>query len=49
MAKDPVCGMMVDEKKAVGKTEYQGVTYYFSAAICKKKFDETPEKYVKGR
>jgi YHS domain-containing protein len=29
MAKDPVCGMTVDEKKAAAKSEYMGKTYYF--------------------
>lgn len=46
MAKDPVCGMMVDEKTAAGKSEYQGKTYYFCAPICKKKFEAEPEKFV---
>jgi YHS domain-containing protein len=46
MAQDPVCGMMVDEKTAAGTSEYQGKTYYFCAAVCKKKFDEQPEKFV---
>jgi Cu+-exporting ATPase len=46
MTKDPVCGMMIDEKTAAGKSEYQGQTYYFCAAICKTRFDENPTKYV---
>ena len=46
MAKDPVCGMMVDEAKAAGKSEYQGQTFYFCAPICKKKFDQDPAKYA---
>jgi Cu+-exporting ATPase len=46
MSKDPVCGMMVDEKTAAGKSEYQGQTYYFCAAICKTKFDQDPGKYI---
>lgn len=46
MAKDPVCGMMVDEKTAAGKSDYEGKTYYFCAAICKTKFDADPQKYV---
>jgi YHS domain-containing protein len=29
MAKDPVCGMMVDEEKAAATSEYKGKTYYF--------------------
>jgi YHS domain-containing protein len=46
MAKDPVCGMMVDEKKAAGKSEYQGKTYYFCAPACKAKFDSNPSSYL---
>jgi YHS domain-containing protein len=48
MAKDPVCGMMVDEKTAAGKSEYQGKTYYFCAQTCKTKFDSNPGSYVKS-
>ncbi len=47
MAKDPVCGMQVDEKKAAGASEYKGKTYYFCAAGCQKAFDENPERYSK--
>ena len=46
MTKDPVCGMMIDESTAAGKSEYQGQTYYFCAAICKTKFDSDPGRYV---
>jgi P-type Cu+ transporter len=46
MAKDPVCGMEVDEKTAAGKSEYKGKTYYFCSTGCKKSFDQDPEKYV---
>jgi len=46
MAKDPVCGMTVDEKKAAGKSEYKGQNYYFCSPGCKKTFDKAPEKYV---
>ena len=48
MAKDPVCGMMVDEKKAKFTTSYKGKTYYFCAPGCKSSFDKNPAKYVKG-
>ncbi|MBM2825590.1 MAG: hypothetical protein HW402_1254 [Dehalococcoidales bacterium] len=48
MAKDLVCGMDVDEKKAPAKSEYQGKTYYFCAPGCKKAFDANPAKYIKG-
>ncbi len=46
MAIDPVCKMNVDESKAAGKSDYHGKTYYFCAAVCKRKFDEQPEKYL---
>jgi YHS domain-containing protein len=47
MAIDPVCKMQVDEKKAAGKSEYKGKTYYFCAPGCKAKFDQNPQQYVK--
>ena len=48
MAKDPVCGMDVDEQKAPARTEYKGKTYYFCAPACKVAFDANPEKYTQG-
>lgn len=47
--KDPVCGMLVDEKKAMAaglKSEYRGQTYYFCNDHCKIEFDEAPEAYI---
>ncbi len=46
MAKDPVCNMSVDEKKAAAISVYKGETYYFCAKICKEKFDKEPEKFI---
>ncbi|TET97879.1 MAG: YHS domain-containing protein [Dehalococcoidia bacterium] len=46
MAKDPVCGMDVDEAKATDKSEYKGKTYYFCSSGCKKTFEANPEKYA---
>ncbi len=48
MAKDPVCGMDVDEKTAAARSEHGGKTYYFCALGCKKAFDENPAKYTGG-
>lgn len=48
MAKDPVCGMTVDEKTAKFKSEHMGKTYYFCSSACKASFDENPTKYVGG-
>jgi YHS domain-containing protein len=46
MAKDPVCGMQVDEKTAPAKSEYKGRTYYFCNPACKATFDKNPERYA---
>jgi YHS domain-containing protein len=47
MAKDPVCGMQVDEKKAAATSVYQGTTYYFCAPGCKVAFEKSPEKFTR--
>lgn len=47
MARDPVCGMKADEKKAGGSSVYVGVTYFFCSAICKIEFERNPTRYVK--
>ena len=47
MAKDPICGMTVDEKTAKLKSDYKGTTYYFCAPSCKAAFDKNPSKYIK--
>lgn len=46
MVTDPVCGMTIEEKDAVGTSEYKGATYYFCAKPCKEKFDKGPEAFV---
>ncbi len=46
MAKDPVCGMVVDEKRAAATAVYQGMTYYFCALMCKRAFEQTPERFT---
>jgi len=46
MAKDPVCGMEVDENKAAATANYKGKTYYFCAQACKRAFEKNPEKYA---
>lgn len=49
MARDPVCGMTVDEENAAATSEYKGKTYYFCAPGCKAAFDRNPEKYLSGQ
>jgi len=48
MAKDPVCGMTVDEKTAKLKSDYMDKTYFFCAQSCKATFDKNPAKFAKG-
>jgi YHS domain-containing protein len=48
MAKDPVCGMMVDEKNAKYTSDYESKKFYFCAASCKATFDKNPAKYAGG-
>lgn len=43
MAVDPVCGMYVDEKKAIFKKDIDGKTVYFCSENCLKTY-EAPEK-----
>ncbi|MBI2088911.1 MAG: YHS domain-containing protein [Deltaproteobacteria bacterium] len=49
MAKDPVCGMEVDENKAAAASTYGGKTYFFCAKGCKAAFDKEPDKYLSGK
>jgi Cu+-exporting ATPase len=48
VSKDPVCGMTVDEKSTIDKSEFQGTTFYFCSPGCKKSFDKEPHKYAHG-
>ncbi|MCW5978156.1 MAG: efflux RND transporter periplasmic adaptor subunit [Bryobacteraceae bacterium] len=50
-AKDPVCGMQVDRRKARagGLTgEFEGKVRYFCSEHCKKTFDKDPARYAAG-
>ena len=44
MAKDPICGMDVDEKAAAATSTHKGKTVYFCCPGCKKEFDANSEK-----
>jgi YHS domain-containing protein len=48
VAKDPVCGMSVDEKTTRFKSEHRGKTHYFCCQMCKTTFDKNPMKYAAG-
>lgn len=49
MAKDPVCGMMVDPLSAAGKYEHAGTTYYFCHPRCEERFRGDPDGYLSGK
>lgn len=46
MAKDPVCGMDVEEGKIC--STYEGKKYCFCSKMCKETFDKDPTNYVKS-
>ena len=46
-ARDPICGMMVDEKRAGNTSVFQGKTYYFCSPGCKATFEKNPAKFAK--
>ena len=49
LAKDPVCGMIVDPRTARFKHEHGGRTYYFCAQGCLNRFAADPAKYLGER
>ncbi|TLZ70526.1 MAG: YHS domain-containing protein [Methanobacteriota archaeon] len=46
MAKDPVCGMNVDEKAAKFTSSSGGKTWHFCSAGCKATFDKNPARFA---
>jgi len=47
MTKDPICGMMVDEAKAL-RVERDGKTFYFCGEHCRKTFLDSGKPRVEG-
>ena len=51
MARDPVCGMEIDEGLAedlgAEVLEYRGKTYYFCCPPCRQAFERDPERYLR--
>lgn len=45
-ATDPTCGMEVAMTEGAVTHEYEGKTYYFCSADCKKAFIADPDKYL---
>jgi YHS domain-containing protein len=46
MGLDPVCKMEVNPASAEAQSEYEGQTFYFCSAECKRKFDANPQQYI---
>ncbi len=46
VAKDPVCGMDVDPRRAAGSHVHRGQIYHFCSPHCLAKFKQDPGKYV---
>jgi YHS domain-containing protein len=47
MARDLVCGMEVEEQGNRFFSEYNGGTFYFCSAECKRKFDDHPDHFIR--
>jgi len=47
MAKDPICGMYVEENEYAIKSIRNGRTYYFCSESCKEQFEKPEKEYKK--
>jgi Cu+-exporting ATPase len=45
---DPVCGMTIESETAAAQSTYEGSTFYFCSAGCKRQFDARPEEYARN-
>ncbi len=45
VARDPVCGMTIEETDAAATSRHDGQTIYFCALSCKERFDAAPETF----
>ncbi|MEO6713485.1 MAG: YHS domain-containing protein [Mycobacteriales bacterium] len=45
-AKDPVCGMSIEEADAVATADHAGTTYYFCSQDCADEFNNDPASYT---
>lgn len=46
MAKDPVCGMQVDDNSPI-RADYKGQVYHFCSSNCQAEFKINPKKFIK--
>jgi putative ABC transport system ATP-binding protein len=45
LVRDPVCGMSFEQAQAVS-SQYEGATYFFCSAGCRREFEEDPSRFV---
>ncbi|QGG94111.1 YHS domain-containing protein [Actinomarinicola tropica] len=45
-AKDPVCGMNVDEAAAAATAEFESRVFYFCSQACTETFEADPAAYA---
>jgi YHS domain-containing protein len=45
---DPVCHTNIDIRDAAGRSDHEGLTYYFCTPACKLTFDTDPERVLKS-
>ncbi|MGZ4139041.1 MAG: heavy metal translocating P-type ATPase [Actinomycetota bacterium] len=43
---DPVCGMEIDPRGAVGSVMYENTTYYFCSTGCRESFERSPSEFM---
>ncbi|RMG67974.1 MAG: heavy metal translocating P-type ATPase [Calditrichaeota bacterium] len=46
MARDPVCGMTIDESTARETSTFNGQRFVFCSAVCREKFEKNPGAYL---
>jgi P-type Cu+ transporter len=47
MAKDPVCGMDVNDRDAKATAQHGGKSYNFCSTECRDQFQKNPERYTR--
>ncbi len=48
VARDPVCGMTVDTRRAAHRLAHEGAEYVFCSAGCRAKFAANPSQYLRA-
>jgi Ala-tRNA(Pro) deacylase len=45
---DPVCGTILEQQQASGRSDFRSKTYYFCSQGCKMEFDDNPHAYARS-